>query len=85
MLLIGAYGLGTFSSRIRDVRAQQPVPSPTPIDQHWRVFSGDIESLELQLHDLNRANVMVPESQITISHDGKRFVIVLYDEPENEE
>src|SRR5687768_12139113 len=68
------------------VRAQEPtpVPSPTPINQHWRIEHGSIEELADKLHALNNENIFVPSGSLIISQDGKRFVITLSDEPDEE-
>jgi hypothetical protein len=63
------------------VRAQEPTPSPTPINQHWRVEHGSIEELSDRLRVLNNENIFVPAESLIISQDGKRFVITLSDEP----
>ena|SRR6266403_827942 len=62
-----------------------PVASPTPIDQHWKVEYGEIEMLEEKLHTLNAARQMVDGTEIHLSADGKRFVILVCDADEQEE
>lgn len=67
------------------VHSQQPQPSPTPVNQHWRVIQGEVFELQGELQKLNTENITVPYHQIKISQDGKRFVILLCDEPQDEE
>lgn len=66
----------------RGVHAQAtatPEPSPTPVDQHFKVVHGEIEMFEESLHTLNAAGYTLDSSDWVISNDGKRFVIVVSD------
>ena len=87
-LIVFVFVLGIETGRsVRISRAQEavPAPSPTPVNQNYRVFYGEIDTLEIKLRELNKENVEVPSGAITISEDGKRFVVILSDEPECED
>jgi hypothetical protein len=72
----------TQTLRVRSLKVESstPEPSPTPVDQKWQVFYGDIEQLEPKLHELNKQQIPVYESSIKVSSDGKRFVLMLSDD-----
>lgn len=76
-----------FTSRESQIAAPLPrqTPEPTPLNQHWKVEYGEIESLEERLHTLNAAGMAITDSEIRISMDGKRFVIATADAEESDE
>jgi hypothetical protein len=75
VLLFSGYFL--LLTDMRNNRAQvNPSPSPTPIDQQWKVEFGDIELLEERLKTLNAAGRLIHSEEISISMDGKRFVVI---------
>jgi hypothetical protein len=73
---------------VTHVRAQaKPIPeaSPSPVDQHFKIESGPIESFEETLHRLNSEGRIVTSEQWFVSQDGKRFTIVLSDPDDSDD
>ena len=86
IVAIAVFGLyhGSQPAPVK-VLAAEASPSPTPVDQKWRVEYGEIEMLEEKLKTLNAAGRWVGTEEITVSSDSKRFVIITTDEPDEEE
>jgi hypothetical protein len=71
-----AHKLEESSNSARPQQTPAPSPSP-PVDQQWKVEYGDISELEIKLRELNKLSRSVDMSEIHISSDGKRYVIVV--------
>ena len=88
-LAIGAGLLVGSGVRAQDSQVQTlptPKPRPTPVNQHWRVEYGEVEGLENRLHMLNaRGETLALDTQIRLSNDCKRFVILISDADADED